>query len=310
MPTLLQSWLQNHAEYEAKGRKLAFIVGPGGNAGVISAGLLAAMVQTGSVLPNAHYIGISVGAYNLLYLLANQNHHAATIFGRFYCDNRFINPLRLLNHRPVLNLDYVLNEITEHTVPLDYSTAATSPLRISALTTNGNGEALLLPLTGTPKQQVQHALRATSSMPYMGRTQNLHTLSEWDGWLIEHTLLPHLKQQGVTDVIWCLNRPLEEPDTMLSRLLWKYIRHQFKTTNPRMRQLIKDRTLQGDFLTTPHGLRLEVHYPHTNIPANCRSSPQLFHALGHSYRTMATYLGHPHLAYPTEWAPWQHHMPR
>lgn len=310
MPTLLQSWLQNHEEFEAQGRKLAIIAGPGGNAGVISAGTLAALVQTNTLPPQAHYIGTSVGAYNLLYLLANSNHEAATIFGRFYCDNRFINPLRLLLGRPVLNLNYVMHTVAEHIVPLNYSTAQTSPFTISSLSTNDNGHIHLFPLTGVTKTEVQRGLRATASMPYLGRTTNLHSLAEWDGWLVEHELLPYLRQQGFTDAVWLLNRPLEEPDTRIAKWLWRYIRHKFKQHNPAMRKLIKARTLRGDFLTESSGLRLEVLYPHTNVPANCRNPATLFHALGTAYKNMAAYLGHPNLPYPTEWHPWQHHMPQ
>lgn len=310
MPTLLKDWLANHVAYEAAGRKLAIIAGPGGNAGVFASGMTAAMGKANAFLPNARYIGISVGAYNWVYMLG-KNYEASTVFGRFYCDNRFINPWRLLGKTPVLNLDYVLHDVCETGVPINYAATRQSPFTVEALTTGIDCQPHLLALNGMDKHAIQHALRATAAMPLLGRTHDLHHLDNWDGWLVEHHLLSHLQKHGITDVIWLLNRPLVEKGTFTGTILWQHIQNKAHKANPRLAAQIKERLNAGDFLAhPPEGIQLEVFQPHIPLPANCRNPAQLFHALGTSYRSMGEYLGHPDLPYPAEWVPYIHHMPK
>ncbi|RYG60644.1 MAG: hypothetical protein EON60_06430 [Alphaproteobacteria bacterium] len=309
-PTLLQNWLKHHAEYEAAGRKLAIYIGPGGNAGAIAGGLITAMYQLKALLPSATYIGSSVGAYSWLYTLVTEDHRAPTLFGTSFTTSAYFSPLRLFSSRPALNLDYVVHEVLETHVPMNYAAAAKSPFNIQALTTNAAGQPHLLPLTGISKSQVQTALKATASMPLVGRIHNLENLSMWDGWLAEPHLLNHLKNLGVTDVVWLLNRPLTAIEPLPVRLVWANIIARSTRINPAFANLIQQRLNAGDFLASPpNGMNLEIFHPHVNLGGSIRNPAPVFHALGTSYRHMGTYLGHPNLAYPTEWAPWLHHMP-
>lgn len=288
------------------------VAGPGANAGVITSGQLAAMAKTQSFPPDTLYIGTSVGAFAWLYTLVGEDYRASTVFGQHYCDNRFFSPYRLLTKRPSLNLDYVLNDVTRHRVPLPYNTAETSPHAIHALTTSATGTPHLLPLTGVSEENIQQALRATASMPYIGRTHNLQDTAGWDGWLMEPHLLAHLQSMGITDVIWFTNY---KPKTLHqlprpARLLWAHIIRKFARINPIMATVLTERLATNTFLQNPpSGMRLEVMEPPIKLSPTSRNPRQIFHALGTSYRAMATYLGHPNLPYPTEWAPWQHHMP-
>ncbi len=312
-PTLLQNWLKHHAEYQAAGRKLAMVAGPGGNAGTITSGQLAAMLKTRSFPPHTTYVGTSVGAFNWLYMLIGEEYLAPTIFGCYYCDNRYFNPWKLFTRKPSLNLDYVLNKVTSHIVPIPYAKAHTSPLTITALTTNSQGHLHFLPLTGVPEANIRQALHATAAMPLIGRTHKLEELDGWDGWLVEHHLLAQLQAQGITDIVWFLNRP-QKPYAQLPktvRLLWSHIIRKLNCANPQLADLVRQRLAAGDFLQSiPNGLNVEIIPPPVDLPPNTRNPARIFHALGTSYRHMSTYLGHPNLAYPTEWAPWQHHMPQ
>lgn len=311
MPTLLQSWLQNHAEFEAQGRKLAIYIGPGGNAGVIAGGCITALYVTKSLLPNASYIGSSVGAFCWMYTLIAEDYRGPTIFGQYFTDNRFFSAKRLLTGKPALDLNFVVDDILTHRIPIRYELAAQSAYFIQAVTTCSTGKPKLLPISGQDPENVKRILKITAAMPLLGRIHNEHDLADWDGWLIEPHLLEHLQQQGITDIIWISNRPFIEKLSLTTKLVWQRIIRRLTRTNPQLAEMVKARLTAGNFLAhPPAGLNLEVIEPHTNISGNCRNPATLFHALGTSYKNMASYLGHPNLPYPAEWQPWQHHMPQ
>lgn len=308
---LLQAWLKHGKKYQAAGRKLAVVVGPGANSGVNTSGMLAAMVKL-KALPPATYIGVSVGAYNLAYILAAHNFLGPTIFGRFYCDNRFFNPWRTLLNRPALNLDFVVNTVLENLVPLNYADLKKSTADVKTLSTDANGNPTLLPLTGLSKAQTKRYLFASAAIPLIGRTVNSCSLEEWDGWLVEHHLLTHLKALGYTDVIWMLNRPAStyRKPTLRENLFWKIVDLKLRWASPALANIFHNRLHAGNFLANPPpGINLQIIRAPTRILGNARNPTMLFHALGLAYRSMAESLGHPGLAYPPEWAPWQHHMP-
>ncbi len=246
-----------------------------------------------------------------MYTLVAEDYFGPTIFGRYFNDNRFFSPLRLFTKKPSLNLDYVLNDVLEHRVPMPYDIALTTSYRISAVTTCKEGKPVLIPLSGQPKSHIHKTLKSTASMPLLGRVDALNDLEGWDGWLVEPDLLQHLSSEGITDVVWICNRPLIEDSSLPVNMLWRSIVKRLNRHNPVLAELTAKRLAAGNFLANPPtGMNLEVFEPHTNISGNCRNPATLFHALGTAYKNMASYLGHPNLPYPAEWQPWQHHMPQ
>jgi len=157
------------ADGKTDGYKLGLVVEGGGMRGITSAGMLLGLKrQEMDDVFDAVY-GSSAGAINLTYFLAPENFMAgANIYTDHIANNRFIDLSRMLDSekgRPVLDIDFLLDYVMEHLVPLDWDKVVKSnvPLKIAASSLNANKSVLLENFRD--KQDLVECLRASASVP-------------------------------------------------------------------------------------------------------------------------------------------------
>ncbi len=144
--------------------KRALIVEGGGMRGAHSAGALSELSQHMASTDFDVVCGSSAGSCTAAYWVAEQPELFETIWGDYLHGRRFIQFRRLLLPGPVMNLDYLLDEIFIHEAPLNIKQIATSSIDFFITTTDCHtGKAVYF--HNKKKIPILHALRAGAAMP-------------------------------------------------------------------------------------------------------------------------------------------------
>lgn len=175
--------------------------------GVISAGMVSALEALGcGTLFDAVY-GSSAGAINAAYFLAGQAKLGTRIYYEDINNKTFIDLRRIWQRRPVLNLDFLMDDVLTRRKPLavDAVLAAKSPL--SVIATDVDAERTQVFERFQDARDLLGALRASATMPivaggpfpYRGRRY-------LDASIIEPIPLPTAEAYGHTHVLVLLTR--------------------------------------------------------------------------------------------------------
>jgi len=147
--------------------QVALAIEGGGMRGAITAGMVAAIEQLGLVDSFDAVYGSSAGAINGAYLLAGQATYATTVYYQDIDNMAFVNPFRPLIGRPIVSLEYLIDEVMVNRKPIDWRTILDSkiPLRVVA-TSLRRGEAVTLQGFRT-REGLFEALRASARIPLL-----------------------------------------------------------------------------------------------------------------------------------------------
>ena len=99
--------------------------------GVVSAGMVSALEELGLGQAFDAVYGSSAGAINAAYFLAGQARMGTTIYFENLNNHRFISLARPLTGRPIVDLNFLLNDIAIRTKPLDAARVLSSLSLIS-----------------------------------------------------------------------------------------------------------------------------------------------------------------------------------
>jgi predicted patatin/cPLA2 family phospholipase len=113
--------------------RVALVVEGGGMRGVVSGGMVAGLEVLG--LRDAFDVvyGSSAGACAGAYFLAGQARAGARLYYQVANTRRFINPLRALQRRPIIDLDYLFGEILRRRLPLNFEALRDSGVELVVL---------------------------------------------------------------------------------------------------------------------------------------------------------------------------------
>jgi predicted patatin/cPLA2 family phospholipase len=189
------------------GRSLALVIEGGGMRGVIPAGMLVALEEIGLRDCFDAVYGASAGAIAGAYFVAGQARYGATLYSHIN-NRRFINLWRLARRRPVVSLDFVLDEICSATKPLDYQRVLQSdiPLRILAASI-GLKRAVILKNFGN-RDELFEGLRASSTIPFFaGPPVHFRGDRYLDASLYVSIPFRAAVEDNATDVVVLLSRP-------------------------------------------------------------------------------------------------------
>jgi predicted patatin/cPLA2 family phospholipase len=147
------------------GHRLALAVEGGGMRGVISAAMLTALDDLGTRPVFDAIYSCSSGAVNAAYFSTGETWYPLTIYFDDLLTRRFVDMRRFLTGRPVLNLDYVFEEVLETVKPLDYEKIIDSPVDFRVSVTLVDELETLSAGDFTSKDDLRDALRASCWLP-------------------------------------------------------------------------------------------------------------------------------------------------
>ena len=163
--------------------------------------------------------GVSAGALNAAYFLANQSALAVTVYLEEANRLRFINPFRFWN---IMNLDYLFTEVVQGSKRLDITALQTnrSQLRILTADISRNRSNWFT----ADRSDVLAIMKGACSteVPSSRPTLIGESLCR-DGYLLEPLPLLSALKENYSDILVLLNRPLAERDTPFPAWLQKLI---------------------------------------------------------------------------------------
>lgn len=175
--------------------------------GVISAGMLSALEELGMDGVFDAVYGSSAGAINAAYFLAGQARLGTSIYYEDINNRRFINLGRAAIGRPIVDIGFLLDEVTVHRKRLDVDRVLASPTPLSVLATDvATGQRATL--NGfRDGRRLRDALRAGATMPVMaGPPREYDGRSYLDASLSEPIPVPTAEADGHTHVLALLTR--------------------------------------------------------------------------------------------------------
>ena len=180
--------------------------------GVVAAGMVSALEDLGLTRSFDGVFGSSAGAICGAYFLAQQGAVGASIFSENINNSRFASRLRLCWGRPIVNLDYLVNEVMIRIKPLNTRAVLSSPTPLAVLATDvASGRPTLL-RDFADGDELRQALRAGATMPVVAGGPHLFRGRRYfDASLSEPIPLRPADEEGFTHIIVLLTRPRGVP---------------------------------------------------------------------------------------------------
>jgi len=175
--------------------------------GVVSAGMVAAVEQSGLLPAFDRVYGASAGAMNGAYLLAGQAAYGTTIYYENINNRSFIDFSRPLRGKPIVDVDFVAEHVMVHEKPLNCDAVLRSPIRLSIVASDADtGNHVVL--EASSPEALRRALRAGATMPVVaGPPYQLNNQRLWDAAITEPIPVRVARADGCTHVVVLLTRP-------------------------------------------------------------------------------------------------------
>ena len=189
------------------GARVALCVEGGAMRGVISAGMVSALEQLGLTHAFDAVYGSSAGAINAAYFLAGQAGLGTTIYYEDINNRQFIDLLRPLRGRPIVDLAFLLDDVVERRKRLDCDVlwSAASPLTVLATDVHAQAAVRLQGLRD--RARTIAALRASATMPVVaGPPVSFDGRTFLDASLSEPIPVPAAEAEGCTHALVLLTR--------------------------------------------------------------------------------------------------------
>jgi predicted patatin/cPLA2 family phospholipase len=179
----------------------------GGMRGVVTAAMIAVLFDKQLEGAFDAVYAYSSGAMNAAYFLAKQVWYGLSIYYNELLGSKFYSQWRFFQGRPMLSLDYVMNEVLEILKPLDYAAVLSSPIALHiAASSITEGKTKVFHHFQT-REELKQALKATICLPIAaGRPVSINNEQFIDGGvLLAHPILTALEDQ-CTHIVVIRNR--------------------------------------------------------------------------------------------------------
>lgn len=191
--------------------RIALVVGGGGMRGAYSAGMAHALEQAGLRDSFDEAYGCSAGAYVAAAFITGQAWAAPGIFYEDMASREFIDPRRIGTGRPVVSLDFLLDDVLTVAKPLEWQGLldGTAPMRVIATATDDLGSHVLQGFQSEAEWRL--ALRATANIPLLAGPPVQLAGRHWiDGSVSEPLPLLRAFHAGATHVLALVSRSRNE----------------------------------------------------------------------------------------------------
>lgn len=203
--------------------RLALAIEGGAMRGIVSMGMLAFLEQIGASGTFDDVFGASAGAINGAFFIARQAGMATTVYYNEMLNPEFISFRRILTTKPLVSLDYLLDEVVETDKPLDWEGVVASSTALHPIATSASTFAPVVLSAPRSKVELREALRASARIPGVaGEPVSIGDDSYFDASLLESLGFRSALAAGATHVLVLRTRArgtLRTPPSLPERLL-------------------------------------------------------------------------------------------
>ncbi len=147
------------------GMRLALVIEGGGMRGVVCGGMVAALEHIGLTQGFDEVIGSSAGAIAGAYFVAGQAAFGTRIFYEEINNRRFIAKRRLFLGKPVVSVDFLLDEVCRGPKELDWQAVLTARSRLVCVASSLDRRQSAAIAHFADKEALFHALKASARIP-------------------------------------------------------------------------------------------------------------------------------------------------
>jgi predicted patatin/cPLA2 family phospholipase len=190
------------------GARIGLVIEGGGMRGIVSGAMTAALENLGLTQCFDAVYGASAGAMAGAYFIAGTARSGATIYYEHINNKRFVNPWRLLSGKPILNLNFLVDEVFENKIPLSYAAIQESKCDFSIVATNANTGLKHVFKNLSDTASLKLALKASAANPLIaGPPIIIDNVGYWDAILSESIPLQSALDDGCTHTVILRSRP-------------------------------------------------------------------------------------------------------
>ncbi|GAB2998539.1 patatin family protein [Amycolatopsis acidiphila] len=192
--------------------RLALAIEGGGSRGTYSSGMAVELERRGLVQVFDDVYGSSMGAITGAWLLSGKAEHGSSFWWHPEVLPNVIRPRAALRRKPVVDLEFLMNEVYQQWAGLDFAGVLADPVRLHPVATDADtGKAADLAPHLSDAESLKLALRGSAGLPLLaGPLVSLGGRRLLDGGLTEaipfHTALRH----GCTHVLVLRTRRADE----------------------------------------------------------------------------------------------------
>jgi predicted patatin/cPLA2 family phospholipase len=223
------------------GASIALCVEGGAMRGVVSAGMVSALEELGLVNAFDAVYGSSAGAVNAAYFLAGQARMGTAIYYEDINTRHFIDLWRMFRGRPIVNLGFLLEEVSVKRKILDTARVLASPTPLAVLATDADTAEAAVFRDFRDGGDLLMAMRAGSTMPVTaGHPCEYRGRRYFDASLSEPIPVPSAEVAGHSHIVVLLTRPSGET-RRLSAFDRYYVLPRLKYMSPLLARKYRDR---------------------------------------------------------------------
>lgn len=198
---------------------LGLAVEGGGMRGVVSAAMLAALEDRGFFSAFDAVYGSSSGAINAAYFLGGNTWYPLSIYYDNLATKRFVDFRRVFRGKPIMNLEYVFEEILEYIKPLDYAKIIASPIPLKIAITSVDHIKTIMVDKFVTKKELKDALLATSWLPIgLPGTANFQGMRAVDGGALTQLPFQLALRDNCTHILSLSTHPMGHRSTTIGFL--------------------------------------------------------------------------------------------
>jgi len=221
--------------------RVALVLEGGGMRGVVSAGMVAALERLGMRDAFDLIVGSSAGAINGVAMLSGVAQRAADAYCGPLASRSFVNPLRVLRGKPVIDVNDVLTIVTATDVA-GHERVTGGDVALHCIATDV-ASATGVDLHGMRTQEeVWTAILASSRMPWAGGPPvEIDRRRYLDGGLVSPVPVAEAIAAGATHVLALQTRPFDIPRKSASRIGDRLIERHLRGLNPALVTVYRER---------------------------------------------------------------------
>jgi predicted patatin/cPLA2 family phospholipase len=222
--------------------RVALALEGGGMRGVVSAGMAAALERLGLTASFDLVVGSSAGAINGGALVAGVAGGCVAAYHGPFASRSFVNPVRVMWGRPVIDVDYVLGYDSATLDAARHERALASPIALHCVAVDVDTAAAVDLYGMRSKRDLWDALLASSRMPWAGGAPVQFAGRRYvDGGLASPIPVAEALAAGATHVLALQTRPYGVPRKSASRLADRFIERHLRQLNPALVTLYRER---------------------------------------------------------------------
>jgi predicted patatin/cPLA2 family phospholipase len=224
------------------GHSVALCVEGGAMRGVVSAGMVTGLEQLGMTTAFDAVYGSSAGAFNSAYFLAGQAALGTRIYSEDINGHAFIDMKRAFGPRPIVDLDFLVDEVMTRRKPLDVARVIASPTAFTVLVTDADSTEPVALRQFTSRDEIFAAMRASSTMPVMaGGPSAFRGRTYVDASLTEPVPVPTAEADGHTHILVLLSRPGGHRRSLSALIERIYVTHTLRKQSPALAKKFAER---------------------------------------------------------------------